>query len=172
MSCPAYDFKAQSGPLTFLTPQFTVYKTVNGKGHWVTICEPGCQADLLCAFRTCLEMTTIRMGSKCSTPPTTMAKTCFSRMPPSGWCPWEREPRTVTGWAPTMWRLWKECCLSSAQAQVGQLQKPRTAGFAPHRERVGAFPGHHSEPFTQNLECTEGHSGSLQTIKVKCPGWV
>nr|XP_031539100.1 melanotransferrin isoform X2 [Vicugna pacos] len=67
--------------------------------------------------RTCLEMTTIRMGSKCSTPPTIMARTCFSRMLPSGQCLWERKPRTMTGWARTMWRLWKGCCLSSARAQ-------------------------------------------------------
>ncbi|VCW66614.1 unnamed protein product [Gulo gulo] len=69
------------------------------------------------AFRTCLEMTTIRMASKCSTPPTITAKTCFSRMPRSGWWLLGRKPPTGTGWAPPMWRLWKACCPSSAQVQ-------------------------------------------------------
>lgn len=155
------DFKAESWHLTVLAPW--CIKQLMASDTQVTICKPRCKADLLCASRTSLEMTTIRMGSKCSTPPAIMAKTCFSRMPPSGWYLWEKRRHIVAGWAPTTWWLWKGCCLSSAQAQVG-----RAGRVTPHR-RVGTIPGHPPKPFSPNLEWTEGRSASLQTIKMKCP---
>lgn len=115
--------------------------------------------------RTCLETTTIRMGSKCSTPPTIMAKTCFSRMPPSGRCLSGRKPPTATGWGWTTWRRWKGCCLSSARAQVGQA-------------RPAASPGAVQTALPQNLEgagrgcCGSGEAGGgrFTAVRVGCPG--
>ena len=57
------------------------------------------------------------------------------------------EKTTYRSWlGPTTWWLWKGCCLSSAQAQVG-----RAGRVTPHR-RVGTIPGHPPKPFSPNLE--------------------